>query len=258
MADKNKAQTKAAAPAKDVKKVVPVPESLKKAKKTKEQLVAAAVKRAAAVKKANRLQRREITKRAAQYEKQYKNMEKHLVTMRRMAKSTGSFYVAPETKVALVVRLRGINGVSPKVRKILRLLRLRQINNAVFVRLNKPMLQMLKLVEPYITYGSPNLKTVRELVYKRGYGKVNGQRIAISDNKVVADNLKQANVLSVEDVIHEIYTCGPNFKQVNSFLWPFKLNSPNGGLVKKNIHFAEGGDAGDREHFINNLVRRMN
>ena len=30
---------------------------------------------------------------------------------------------------------------------------------------------MLKLVQPYVTYGFPSLKTVRELIYKRGYGK---------------------------------------------------------------------------------------
>ena len=31
---------------------------------------------------------------------------------------------------------------------------------------------MLRIVEPFIAYGYPNLKSVRELVYKRGYGKV--------------------------------------------------------------------------------------
>jgi len=36
--------------------------------------------------------------------------------------------------VAFVMRIRGINGVSPKVKKILQLLRLRQIQNGVFVK----------------------------------------------------------------------------------------------------------------------------
>jgi hypothetical protein len=31
---------------------------------------------------------------------------------------------------------------------------------------------MLRRVEPYITWGYPNLKSVKELIYKRGYGKV--------------------------------------------------------------------------------------
>lgn len=42
-------------------------------------------------------------------------------------------------------------------------------------QVNKPILNMLKLVQPYVTYGFPSLKTVRELIYKRGYGKV-GER----------------------------------------------------------------------------------
>jgi hypothetical protein len=33
-------------------------------------------------------------------------------------------------------------------------------------------MNMLQRVEPYVAYGYPNLKSVRELVYKRGYAKV--------------------------------------------------------------------------------------
>lgn len=50
--------------------------------------------------------------------------------------------------------LRSINGLHPKPRKVLQLLRLRQINNGVFIRLNKATINMLRLAEPYITWGS--------------------------------------------------------------------------------------------------------
>ena len=53
----------------------------------------------------------------------------------------------------LLVCVCSINGVSPKVRKVLQLLRLRQINNAVFVKLNKASINMLRIVEPYIAWG---------------------------------------------------------------------------------------------------------
>ena len=46
-----------------------------------------------------------------------------------------------------------INGLHPKPRKVLQLLRLRQINNATFVRLNKATINMLRIAEPYIAYG---------------------------------------------------------------------------------------------------------
>ena len=58
-------------------------------------------------------------------------------------------------------------------------------------------------------------------------------------------------------LIHELFTCGPNFKQANNFLWPFKLSSPRGGYRKKLIHFNEGGDAGNRMDKINAFVQRM-
>merc|ERR1712166_1506570 len=148
----------------------------------------------------------------------------------------------PEAKVAFVIRIRGIIGVAPKIRKILQLLRLRQINNGVFVKLNKATINMLRLVEPFVAYGYPNLKTVRTLIYKRGHAKVNKQRIAITHNDIIKEG-----IICMEDLIHEIFTCGPNFKKANNFLWPMKLSSPTGGFSKKLNHYNEGGDAGHSE-----------
>ena len=118
---------------------------------------------------------------------------------------------------------------------------------------------MLKIVDPYISYGYPNVKTVRELVYKRGFGKVNKQRIALTDNSIIEATLGKYGIICVEDLIHEIFTVGPNFKQANNFLWPFQLSSPKGGFhTRKALHFIEGGDHGNREDKINALVRQMN
>merc|ERR1712176_825165 len=193
-------------------------------------------------------------KHAAEYAK----LERELIDANRAAKGNGSVFVPAEAKIAFVVRIRGINGVSPRVKKILQLLRLRQIHNGVFVKLNSASIMMLRLVEPYIAYGYPNLKSVRELVYKRGFGKVNGQRIPLCDNKIVEGVLGKYGINNVEDVIHEIYTCGPAFKYANNFLWPFKLSSPKGGFNTITTHFIEGGDAGNREQYINALIRKMN
>ncbi len=55
--------------------------------------------------------------------------------------------------IAYLFVVHSINGVSPRVRKILQLLRLRQINNGTFVKLTKATVNMLRLVEPYIAYG---------------------------------------------------------------------------------------------------------
>ena len=36
--------------------------------------------------------------------------------------------------------------------------------------------------------------------------------------------LGSKNILCMEDLIHEIYTVGPAFKEASNFLWPFKMN----------------------------------
>jgi large subunit ribosomal protein L7e len=66
------------------------------------------------------------------------------------------------------------------------------------------------------------------------------------------------NIICIEDLVHEIMTVGPHFKEANNFLWPFKLKAPLGGLKKKRNHYVEGGDAGNRENYINELIKRMN
>lgn len=52
-------------------------------------------------------------------------------------------------------------------------------------QLNKATVNMMRVVEPYIAWGYPNLKTVRELIYKRGYGKVDKSRIPLTENAVI-------------------------------------------------------------------------
>lgn len=145
----------------------------------------------------------------------------------------------------------------PKPRKVLQLLRLRQINNGVFVKLNKATINMLRIAEPYIAWGYPNLKTVRDLIYKRGYGRVRGQRIPLKDNTIIENRLGKMNIICIEDLIHEIFTVGSHFRQANNFLWYFKLNNPKGGWRKKVTHYVEGGDFGNREDKINVLLRNM-
>jgi 60S ribosomal protein uL30 len=197
-------------------------------------------------------------KRAESYVQEYRRMERTEISLRRQARSSGNFYVPPEAKVAFVTRIRGINRMAPKTKKILQLLRLRQINNGVFIKLNKASINMLRLVEPYVTYGYPNLKSVRELIYKRGYGRVNGSRIALTNNAIIEKALGKHDIICIEDIIHEIFTCGPHFREVNNFLWPFKLSSARGGITKKRNHYNEGGEAGNREEKINELIRKMN
>jgi large subunit ribosomal protein L7e len=238
---------------------VAVPESLKKKLERNSNLLAKKKAAIAEGQKKNKTIRHNLKMRAAKYEKEYKANAAREVQLRRQAKAAGNFYVESEPKLMFVVRITGINTLAPKPRKILKLLRLDQLHKGVFVKCTKPMLNMLKYIQPYIACGFPNLKTVKELVLKRGYGKVNNQRIPLQDNQYIQQVLGKYGIEGMDDLIHEIFTVGPNFKQANNFLWAFKLQAPRGGFVLKKHGFNEpkGGDWGNREELINGLVRRM-
>uniref|UniRef100_A0A8C2UMP6 Ribosomal protein L7 n=1 Tax=Chinchilla lanigera TaxID=34839 RepID=A0A8C2UMP6_CHILA len=229
------------------KKVPTVPETLKKKRRHFAELKVKHLRKKFAQKTLRKAQRKLVYEKARYYHKEYRQMYRTEIRMARMARKAGNFYVLAEPKLAFVIRIRDINGVvSPKVRKVLQLLRFRQIFSGTFFKLNKASISMLRIVEPCIAWGYPNLKSVNELICKRGYGKISKKPIALTDNSLIARSLGKYGIICMEDLIHEIYTHGKRFKKANNFLWPFKLSSPHGG------------DAGNREDQINRLIRRMN
>ena len=196
---------------------------------------------------------------AEKYDLEYQAAERAAIDNRRKAKLEGGFYVPAQPKVALVIRIRGTIGVSPKAKKVMQLFRLRQLHNATLVRLNEATIRMLRLIEPYVTYGYPSRATLQKLIYKRGFAKLNKQRVPIADNSVIIEGLEKFGVKCTADLVHEIFTVGPHFKEANNFLWPFKLSSPKGGFSRKTkmLHFMEGGESGARGEEINKLVMKM-
>ncbi|KAL2054501.1 hypothetical protein ABVK25_005249 [Lepraria finkii] len=229
---KHQAQVKTSVPTEDE---ILVPETLLKKRKSQEK---AREERSAELekkKKARKEKRGVIFKRAESYVKEYRDAEREKIRLSRLSKQNGTFYVLDEPKLVFVVRIKGINKIAPKPRKILQLLRLLQINNGVFVKLTKATSEMLKVVEPYIAYGYPSIKTVRDLIYKRGYGKIDKQRIPLTDNQIIDEQLGKLGIICMEDLVHEIVTVGPNFKQASNFLWPFKLSNPTGGLGRGSL-----------------------
>jgi large subunit ribosomal protein L7e len=239
--------------------VMKTPESVLKKQATQAKITAAKAEEAkvAAAKEVTDLAK--FTKNAAEYEAAFEKEQRDAIDNRRMAKVQGGFYVPAQPKLCLVIRIRGTIGVSPKAKKVMQLFRLRQLHNATFVKLNEATVRMLRLIEPYVTYGYPTRATVQKLILKRGFGKVQGQRIPIAENSVIEGTLGNIGICCAADLLNEIYTVGPNFKRANNFLWPFKLSSPTGGFSSKTklLHFLEGGEAGARGEQINGLVKKM-
>jgi len=235
-----------------------VPEALAKKRSRYASLAAKNTEARAAAKKASVVKRREIISKARKYAKEYSNQNKALVNNLRAARKNNNYFVPDQPRLAVVTRIRGINQISPKPKKVLQLLRLRQIGNTVFVRLNKSSIQMLRMADPFITWGYPSQESISKMIYKRGAGNINGQRIKLSSNSTIEKGLGHLGINCIEDLIHEIYTVGPNFREANNWLFPIKLSTPRGGWRKITNHFIEGGDFGNREQYINALIKRMN
>jgi 60S ribosomal protein uL30 len=106
-----------------------------------------------ATRQASKKKRQVIFKRAESYIKEYRSKEREEIRLKREAKSQGNFFVPEEHKLAFVVRLKGINKMHPKPRKTLQIMRLLQINNGVFIKINKATLKQLVLIEPFIAWG---------------------------------------------------------------------------------------------------------
>lgn len=248
---------------KKLKISVPIPEGLRKSWEREKKMKLR--RKLRKVKKLKLLpeKRNKQAERIKNYEKEYHDLKESEAKDSLKARSEGNFYKPADAKVMVVIRIRGINRISPKVKKVLQLFRLLQIHNAVFVKVNKATMNMLQLIQPYVAFGYPTVSTIRSLLYKRGFAKIRHRpgaisRVPIMSNEFIERHLRRHGVETIEDIAHEIYTVGSHFKEVSNFLWPFKLNCPRGGYRgRKRRHFNEGGSYGNWEHHINKMVERM-
>eukprot|EP00759_Apiculatamorpha_spiralis_P045176 PhF_6_TR4206/c1_g1_i1/m.5659/K02937/RP-L7e, RPL7; large subunit ribosomal protein L7e len=171
------------------------PESAVKASADKQGKLAKAIEiqKKAAVRSAAKY--KDIVKRGTAAGRAQRRQERAVRNWRRVAGEQSKYFVEPGAKVAFVVRTRGIHKVAPRPRKILTLFRLRQINNGVFVKLNKATIPMLRMIEPWITYGQVTPATVRKLVGKRGYLKIDKKRVRIANNDIVTKAFQSSKAI---------------------------------------------------------------
>ncbi|KAJ7962772.1 60S ribosomal protein L7 [Quillaja saponaria] len=232
-----------------------IPETILKKRKSNEEW-ALRRKEQFEQRKATNKKSKDYIKKPEDFIIEYRNRELDLIRLKQRVKRKRP--AAPNSKLLLVVRIQGKNDMHPKTRKILYNLNLRRIFSAVFVKANDGIMEKLQMVEPYVTYGYPNLKNVRELVYKRGFARIDKNKVPLTDNNIIETELGKHGILCIEDMVHEIANIGPHFKEVVTFLWPFALNKPENGLRASKTLYKDGGDTGNREDHINDLINKMN
>jgi large subunit ribosomal protein L7e len=192
-------------------------------------------------KKAEKFVRAETFVKNARSSKNHQTRVNHFQKNIRL--ETGSQHINAQSqllkldgKLIFVLRVRSLNGTSQKIRRILNSLRLNSLLHGVFMKVDKNTLHMLQTVEPFVSYGVPSLQSISDLIHKRGHAKINKQRVAITNNKIVEDNLGAENMICIEDLVNEIYKAGPNFEKAVNFLAPFKLSSKSTNYDKRLMH----------------------
>ncbi|XP_047244882.1 60S ribosomal protein L7-like 1 isoform X1 [Girardinichthys multiradiatus] len=163
-----------------------------------------------------------------------------------------------KNKLAFAMRIREIKGVSPKVMKVIQMMRLRKIFSGTFVKINKTSIAMMKMVEPYVAWGFPNLKSVRELILKRGQTRIGRRRVPLTDNALIEQHMGKAGIICLEDLIHEIYSVGKSFRAANNFLLPFRLSVPRHAARDKAGLMKDLGNPGFRATDVNSIIRLLN
>ncbi|XP_035407289.1 60S ribosomal protein L7-like 1 [Cygnus olor] len=235
-----------------------VPENLLKKRKAYQAIKATQAKEALLNKRKHQKGKQIQFKRLETFLRDSWRKHRDEVRLRRMEQKPGQVAVPKEHKLAFVVRITEIRGVSLRVRRVIELLRLRKIFSGTFVKLSPLTLKMLRIVEPYVAWGYPNLKSVRELILKRGQANVNKKKVPLTDNMLIEEHLGNFGIICLEDLIHEIYSAGRYFRNVTEFLWPFHLSVARHAARNKVGFLKEMGKPGCRGEGINQLIRQLN
>uniref|UniRef100_A0A2K5ZEI6 Large ribosomal subunit protein uL30 n=1 Tax=Mandrillus leucophaeus TaxID=9568 RepID=A0A2K5ZEI6_MANLE len=160
--------------------------------------------------------------------------------------------------LAFVVCIERIDGLSFLVQRTIARLHRKKMFSGVFVKVTPQNLKMLRVVEPYVTWGFPNLKSVRELILKHGQAKVKNKTIPLTDNTVIEEHLGKFGIFCLEDLIHEIAFPGKHFQESSWFLRPFHLSVARHATKNRMGFLKDMGITGYQGERINQLIRQLN
>ena len=159
--------------------------------------------------------------------------------------------MAEEAKCYLVIRIKG----SVKARKdhlaTLEMLNLKRANWATIIPKTPSYEGMLKKVEHMITWGEPNLKTIKTFLRRLEL---------IGDGRLDDEKVKKLGFESLEDLARKLHSAEVVLNKLKEKgVKPYaRLHPPRGGF-KKTIkkHVSAGGEYGYRGEKINELFVRM-
>jgi large subunit ribosomal protein L7e len=153
-------------------------------------------------------------------------------------------------KLVFCIRIRSPTSMPEQVKNILTKLRLLSIHQGVFLKYDDATRKMLHLVEPWVVYGPAPEAVITDLLERRGHGRIDKERVPLSDNVLIEEALGKYNIVCKEDLIHEIVTVGEHFHQASQFLWPFTLSDSKTKFERGTLKLKDGKEYGDRGEAI--------
>ena len=155
-----------------------------------------------------------------------------------------------ERKCILVIRIRGGINVSRRNEDTLRMLRVDRNNYATLLDDRPEYKGMLQRVKDYVTWGEPNIETIKLLIEKRGklYGDKPIDEATLQELGYENIDTLSAALMSVEAHYHKLEGVKPFFR----------LSPPSKGFkntVKR--AYTNKGELGYRGEAINELAAKM-
>ena len=150
----------------------------------------------------------------------------------------------------VVIRIRGSVRVRNKLADTLEMLRLHRVNHAVIIPEGKQYRNMIRKVEPFLTYGEINVEMLEKMLAKRGRTE--------TGKKLTAEFLKGIKFAGIKELAESIISGKTTLKKLG--IKPvFRLRPPKKGHMRNGIkkNYSLGGAAGYRASDINVLVKKM-
>lgn len=162
--------------------------------------------------------------------------KKRIESVLRHEKSKHLDHTETEPKLLFVIRIEPQNvhtRIPETALNVFKVMRLNEPNTGVFIKVIPTIMVALKVIAPYIVVGTPSLASVRHLFQKRA-------EIPSSDSELPCTKLDNNDdvekkfgdtlgFICIEDLIHEIFSLGPHFKEVSRWLAPFRLKASTRG-----------------------------
>ena len=205
-----------------------------------------------------RVKKKGMMKRASNYPVQKQkeiavdDEEEQVETITYQANSVGADMV-------FAIRIREDAGRVPKlIFEIFRKLGLKKANTGVFLRYDAITRKHLHLVEPWVVYGKPSEGIVKDLMERKSFGNVRGEKVPLSDNTILERELgSEHGIICMEDMVHELTSVGDSFDAVTKFLWPFPLTAARSKFEKEKLSLKQGKDYGDKGEEIDEYIKQM-